>query len=52
MSATPPHRTQRVPENSVLFKWVVPGLFVLFAVLLVVIVVFSVLVLAGVIHFQ
>ncbi len=52
MSAMPPRRTQRVPENSVLFKWVIPALFVLFGLLLVVIVVFSALVLAGIVHFQ
>ncbi len=45
-------RTARVPENSVLFKWVIPAVFILFALLLVLIVGFSVAVLTGIIHYR
>ena len=47
-----PRRTRRVPENSILFKWVVPAVLLLFALLLLVIVAFSVGVLAGIIPYH
>ncbi len=52
VNGSPSRRTQRVPEKSVLFKWVIPALFVLFALLLLLIVVFSIAVLAGLVHYR
>ncbi len=52
VNGPPSRHTQRVPDNSVLFKWVVPALFVLFALLLLLIVVFSIAILTGLIHYR
>lgn len=49
---SPPRRTRRIPDDSMLFAWVVPALFVLFALLLIVIVLFAVGVLTGIIHYR
>lgn len=52
-NATPPsRRTRRVPENTVLFDLVVPALFVLFALLMIVIVLFSIGVMTGLVHYR
>lgn len=48
----PVRHTRRIPDKSLFFDLVVPGLFVVFAILLVLIVVFALGVLTGVIHYQ
>ncbi len=48
----PPHGTRRVPKESLFFKWIVPAVFVLFAVLLFVIVAVSIGLLTGIIHYR
>jgi hypothetical protein len=48
----PPRHARRIPSNSVLFDRVIPALFILFALLMFVIVLFSVGVLTGFIHYQ
>lgn len=48
----PARRTRRLPNQSVWFDVVIPGLFIVFAVLLLVIVIFALGVLTGFIHYQ
>jgi len=51
-NSVPPRRTRRAPENSLVFKWVIPAVFVLFGLLLIVILIVSVGVLAGMVSFH
>ncbi len=51
MKNEPSRHTRRVPQDSAFYRWVIPAVFILFAVLLVVIVAFSVGVVTGILHF-
>jgi hypothetical protein len=52
-NAKPPsRRTRRVPANTILFDWIIPALFVLFGLLTIAIVLFSVGVMTGLVRYQ
>ena len=52
-SPKPPSRhARRIPEDSVLFNWLVPAIFVLFGLVMIVIVAFAVGVLTGIIRYH